>query len=237
MTGITVVYDATHDYIGSLPPGASYAGYTTGTDGIPWTDADWAKYPDAIRIDQSPSASEWDSKADVDDYENGAVTIDDLAPRAKERLASFKSNARPGQRMPVVYVSQSNLTGVANALKNGGVTGVGLWVANWNLTQVNATSEVLGGSGPYPIVGIQFHDAGSYDVSVFTTAWLTNRSGGNVAPKKPAAPVKASNQKGWEWCHKCQGLFYGPNETASKCPAGGAHDGTQSGVYTLADSS
>jgi len=43
------------------------------------------------------------------------------------------------------------------------------------------------------------------------------------------------DQKNWRWCHKCQGLFYGPNEAESHCPAGGTHDGSQSGDYEITD--
>src|SRR5215831_13627375 len=32
-----------------------------------------------------------------------------------------------------------------------------------------------------------------------------------------------SRQSEWRWCHKCQGLFYGPLVDGSWCPAGGAH--------------
>ncbi len=39
-------------------------------------------------------------------------------------------------------------------------------------------------------------------------------------------------QSNWRWCHKCQGLFFGPD--LGVCPAGGAHDIGQSLDY-LAD--
>lgn len=32
-----------------------------------------------------------------------------------------------------------------------------------------------------------------------------------------------STQGGWRWCSKCAVLFYGYNEPASVCPAGGTH--------------
>ena len=32
-----------------------------------------------------------------------------------------------------------------------------------------------------------------------------------------------SRQPGWRWCNKCQGLYYGPNVGAARCPAGDAH--------------
>lgn len=43
----------------------------------------------------------------------------------------------------------------------------------------------------------------------------------------------APGEKGWRWCKKCQGLFFGAG-SASKCPAdGGAHVKTGSGNYVL----
>jgi M6 family metalloprotease-like protein len=45
--------------------------------------------------------------------------------------------------------------------------------------------------------------------------------------------VAAPGQHGWRYCSKCQGLSYGPNQPASHCPAGGTHDGSQSGDYSL----
>jgi hypothetical protein len=43
-------------------------------------------------------------------------------------------------------------------------------------------------------------------------------------------------QKDWRWCSKCQALFFGGN-AGSRCPAGGAHDGSQSGNYNATSES
>ncbi|MBL8041002.1 MAG: matrilysin family metalloendoprotease [Chthonomonas sp.] len=40
------------------------------------------------------------------------------------------------------------------------------------------------------------------------------------------------SQSNWRWCNKCQGLFFGGNPNP-KCPAGGEHDKTGSGNYSL----
>jgi hypothetical protein len=43
-------------------------------------------------------------------------------------------------------------------------------------------------------------------------------------------------QPDWRWCHRCQGLFYGPSIHGSRCPAGGAHaapDQSGSANYVL----
>ncbi len=49
-----------------------------------------------------------------------------------------------------------------------------------------------------------------------------------------------SGQSDWQWCNKCQGLFYAGNweyigvPELGVCPAGGAHSNTGSGNYVLA---
>ena len=174
MTATALVYDAIRVNAASLPPGHA-AGYATGTGIVPWGAAEWAAHPGAVRIDQDAAAS--DHTADVLDVESGAATIADCAPWAKAALASYRAGTRPGQRSPAVYMSESAVTPVVNALIAGGVTGVGLWVANWNLDQAGAESAVTAGRGPFPVIGVQFRDAGSYDVSVFSTAWLDAISG------------------------------------------------------------
>ena len=42
----------------------------------------------------------------------------------------------------------------------------------------------------------------------------------------------AYGQDGWRWCKKCQALFFGGHQHGV-CPAGGAHDPSASGGYTL----
>jgi len=216
MSGIVVVCDATHANIASLPPGP-VAGYVTGSGDVPWTQADWEGHPGAIRIDQSPASSVWDATADVDDYETAAVGLSELAPRAKLRKAAFQAGTRPGQRSPLVYASASNISAVANALVNGGVSsGVGLWVANWNVTEPQAIAEVMAASGPFPIRGFQFHNAGAFDMSVFDAGWV------NTVSAAPIAPVAHSGvQDGFRFCSTCSSLVHdtGP----SVCPAGGTH--------------
>lgn len=45
----------------------------------------------------------------------------------------------------------------------------------------------------------------------------------------PAAAVTV--QESWNYCTKCGGLFFGPNEATSSCPAGGTHH--KGGVYFM----
>jgi hypothetical protein len=43
-------------------------------------------------------------------------------------------------------------------------------------------------------------------------------------------------QENWNFCNKCQGLFFAGNNTLGVCPKGGQHDNTGSGDYVLATS-
>lgn len=185
--GLSIVWDCTGSNLPAVerirPANVIMAGYGTGTSGVAWSNEQRASFPDAIVIDQSPQASIWDASADVDDYERGAVTLAELPQRARARIESFKMGSRVGQRMPLVYVSENNVHDVANSLVSGGVTsGVGLWIADWSLGEATAIADVLNASGPFPIHGFQFANAGLYDISVFSTAWLNTRSTHPVAP-------------------------------------------------------
>src|SRR5208337_2626423 len=100
-------------------------------------------------------------------------------------LASRASQARPGQRSPAVYMSQSRVTEVVNALIAGGISsGAGLWIAHFGLTQAQATAMVMTASGPFPVIAVQFRNAPAFDVSVFSSDWLA--TGGQQPPTVPA---------------------------------------------------
>jgi len=183
MTIATVtVCDAIHANISHLPHGMA-AGYTTGHGPVPWTAADWKAHPGAVRICQDPGAT--DETADVLDVEQGAATTGVAARWAEAAAANHAAGKRPGQRHPAIYMSLSMVTPVANALVHGGIhEGVSLWVANWNLTEAEATALVQHAGGPFPIVGVQHRSAGFYDVSVFSRPWLAAVSGDPVTPPK-----------------------------------------------------
>ena len=125
-----------------------------------------------MRINQDPVAS--DPTADVLDIEAGATTPASASGWVRRALASHTSQARPGQRSPAVYMSQSRVTHeVVNALTAGGISsGAGLWIAHFGLTQAQATQMVLTASGAFPVIGVQFRNAPAFDVSVFSSDWL-----------------------------------------------------------------
>lgn len=165
------VCDATHDNVSHLPAGQA-AGYTTGSGThIRWTDADWAKHPGAVRICQDPAAS--DETADILDIEQGAATTAVAARWAQHAAANWAAGKRPGQRHPAIYMSLSAVTPVVNALIAGGITqGPRLWIAHWGITAEQAATVIHLASGPFPVIGVQYRNAGTYDVSVFSKAWL-----------------------------------------------------------------
>lgn len=198
MTTTTLVFDATHDNIGHLPKGLA-AGYTTGAGThIRWTEQDWKAHPGAVRIDQDHTAS--DPTADVLDVEQGAATIADIPGWVLRAAVDYNTSRRPGQRRPAIYCSRSSVTPVVNALTGCGIKhGVGLWVADWNNDQHAATTEVQAAAGPFPVIGRQFRNAGAFDVSVFSTAWLEEVSAVTAPAKPPVPPGQWSNPDFWTW--------------------------------------
>ena len=171
---VVVGHDSIHVNVSRLPPGPC-AGYTTGTPDIRWTAADWAARPGAVRICQDSAAS--DHTADVLDVERYAATNSEAAGWYKAAEKAYLAGQRPGQRSPAVYTSASNVTPLVNALIAGGVkSGPGLWVANWNLTQVQAYADVINAAGPFPIVAVQWASGQWYDTDVFSGSWLARVS-------------------------------------------------------------
>src|SRR6266571_1509911 len=186
---VVVGRDGIHANIGHLPPGQC-AGYTTGSADIRWTSADWKAHPGAVRICQDSAAS--DHTADCLDVERYAATNSGAAGWFKAAEKAYLAGQRPGQRSPAVYTSASNVTPLVNALIAGGVTsGCGLWVANWNLTQVQAYADVVNAAGPYPIVGVQWASGQYYDTDVFSGSWLARVSAG-----APGAPYRHLTRAG-----------------------------------------
>jgi hypothetical protein len=199
MGTVIVCYDATRGNISHLPKGQA-AGYATGSGTVPWTAADWAQHPGAVRIDQDPAAS--DPTADVLDVEAGAAGPPVAAGWAKRALVDYLTAKRPGQRRPAIYMSRSQVTAVCNALTAGGVkSGVGLWIADWSRTQAQAAAEVSAASGPYPVIGVQYSNAGLYDISVFSAAWLKEVSVAQQPEpvKPPVPPGQWNDPNAWEW--------------------------------------
>lgn len=224
------VYDCTAANLGSfpIPPDAVMAGYITGSGDVPWTPAQFSRYPNAIRIDQSPVNTPADVTADVYDLEFRAGTLTGLPEWVHGAWSSWTTGRRPGQRKPTVYCGYSSRTAVANALNAAGITmGVNLWVALETSVNV-AMGMVLNGGGPFPIVGVQYQYTPNFDVSVFSATWINDQA---KAPQKTQTPP--NTQQGWGICGKCTSLFYMPLTNLSACAASGHHEATSSHNYVL----
>ena len=227
---LTTVYDCIGANVATVkpPPGVLMAGYATGSAGVPWTDAQFAAHPGAVRFDQSPVDTPADETADVLDVELQAATIADIPAWVHGAWQSYQAGRRPGQRKPTMYVEESELTPAANALNAAGITsGVNIWLTA-PMPEHAAIELVTNAGGPFPIIGVQYGFGNDHDVSIVSTAWLNDVS----KPPKSSGPA-AGTQTGWAFCHKCQGLFWRAGEAQSVCPRGSTHDGTGSHTYTL----
>ena len=106
-------YDAIHNNIGSIPGTADYvAGYVSGTPDIVWDQADYNRFPHAVKeyIDQG-YGTPWRNPT-VIDVENGAFTVADV-PGLVNKYPQVK-----------VYCTTSSLPGL-NRVYHGNV-----WVAD-----------------------------------------------------------------------------------------------------------
>jgi hypothetical protein len=152
-----VMTDATHADVMSIPANAPLvAGYVTGSSGIRWTTADWARFSEGkVRIDQSPELAAFAAgEADVADVETGAGTIAQAVTGAL---------ARKGRGwLSWIYVSQGSLAAVKAAVKAAGLAGhVQYWIADWSLDEAGAAAA-LGGD----VVAIQWASPSSNPATV-----------------------------------------------------------------------
>ena len=73
------------------------------------------------------------------------------------------------------------------------------------------------------------------DAAADTTANTTDVRA--ATPNTADAPgnrvASATNQGGWRWCLKCEGLWYWARQTGGVCPAGGNHSSYGSMDYVL----
>jgi hypothetical protein len=191
--------------------------YVTGTADIIATQSMRSAWPGAILINQS--GTDQNVIADMYDVETGALTpaqIPALIQSARQNRLDGN-----GRRNPGVYVNESNKTAVVNELVAAKLTNVPLWVADYSLTVDEAITLLQGSSGPYPIVGYQYHNAGVYDDDVWLASWVYGVSTIGI-------------QYDWAWCRLCKGMFYLPDVKMSRCPTGGLHDGSTSYNYGVA---
>lgn len=175
---ITVAgYDVTAKNYAHRPSGGQAALYVTGTPDIKATPAMLKANPTAVTINQSGG----DIIADAYDVETGAITPAQLPALIKD--AQIVWHGTIGRRHPVAYVNQSNKTAVVNALVAAKLTNVGLWIADYSLTEAAAISLLQSSGGPYPVIGYQYNDTGLYDKNVWLESWVNTVSESQVTPE------------------------------------------------------
>lgn len=166
MTATLIMIDGIATSVVNIPASAAkVAGYVTGGGDIEWTTADWDRFKGVkVTIDQSPQGQSFAlGKADVLDVETGAATIADAVSGIPER--------QKAGRYSTVYVDQGNLQALKDALsgdKSVKLNQVGYWVANWDLSQAEATAQ-LGNE----IVAIQFASPASNPDTILPGSSLT----------------------------------------------------------------
>lgn len=140
---ITLMIDAIHANVASIPASTpKVAGYTTGKgSAIPWTAADWGRFPHAghVRIDQDALASD-PLGSDVLDVESGAATPAEVPAWVRTRIAH-------GITWSTIYGTDAALAQVWGALEAAGPHGwffghVDVWLADWNLSEAQASALV-----------------------------------------------------------------------------------------------
>jgi hypothetical protein len=192
----TYGYDITAENYAGRPAYGQICMYLTGSDGIAATAAMRAAHPAAVLIDQANESQANDYTADVFDCENGAITPEELPGVLHDAMDDYDAGARPGQRMPAVYVDAANAADVA-AL--GLPAGTGLFVAHWGVGQAAAAAMIGTRIGGREVIGCQYASMPKYDLDVMSAEWL---AGVSVKPKvvKATVPPGQWNDPGkWTW--------------------------------------
>jgi hypothetical protein len=164
-TGAAVVtmFDTIHEFASIIPADApKVAGYVTGSPGVRWTAEDWVRFSGVkVGINQMPGSDPL--LGDVFDVEPGAWTPAKAVQASRERWARGLD--------VTLYCSQTDATELVNACMEAGVTSGNLWVANWFLSEAEATDMVVHRHRPWPIQAVQWAGEAPYSLSVTAPGW------------------------------------------------------------------
>lgn len=139
---------------------ACVIGYDTGSGTVPWTQTEWNRFTNAIKLHITQIDGVNDVQSDIVDIEPQAATIDQAVTWCKERIAAKK--------IPTCYVDGSEVTPLVNALIAAGInSGVYLGVAHPGISLADAQAILDNPGGPFPIAYIQY-------------AWPDLKLGGNL---------------------------------------------------------
>jgi hypothetical protein len=190
--------------VSNLPGGlVFYAGYVTGIYNN--YNAIVAAFPGKKYAGISTTVA----PTDVYDIEPGGGTTADAG-------AFYDQSTHPNLGLPAFYASAGDVQSVIDALTAAGKTRASyyIWSAHWIGEHICAPS-VCG----YPQADGTQYASNGYDSDAFYSYMFKG-----ATPVPPTPPIPTA-QPLWAWCSKCQGLYYHPGESASKCPDGGTHSG------------
>lgn len=224
-----IMIDTTHANVSHIPAATKkIAGYDTGSPDIDWTADDWARFPDAghVVIDQSAGLAQYAiGKANVADVETGAGTIPEFVKGTQDRISRGQDGWIYGAQATVVYTA-GQLTRAGVDLRR-----VGAWIADWNLSEAEA-SALLGTSiGGIRVVAVQWASPTSNPATVVPGGSQTLREAnvdlsvaeaGWFPPERPPAAVvtvqdaKAAITEIWKALDGLEGEFTVLEEFASQ---------------------
>lgn len=185
----TLLVDAIGANSGHIPVTAPKVGaYTTG-NGIMWDAGQIDRFKGhsgLVLIDQAANDG-LAGGANVKDSETGAATIAEVVATAK----------RFGPKAFSTYIQKSNIDACRSALADEHLEGMTYWMADWNLTQAQATELLVG-----DIMAVQFASPSSNPNTILPGTNLTlreanvdlsiTRDAWHAAPaRKPSGELRA----------------------------------------------
>lgn len=178
---MTAVYghDCTGAELFACPKDGQLAGYNTGSGDVPWSTAQFAEFPTAIRIGQDPDLTRLEYTSDLLDIENYAGTTLEAPGWLSNARTARQSGQRPGQRDPGFYISADNAGDLAQKLMSAGyMSGVPVVIAHWGISPQNAAGMLGQKIGPMVVVGVQYARQQNWDDDVWDGSWLAGGSTG-----------------------------------------------------------
>jgi len=202
----TYMADTTSGGVSHIPATMDYVGgYVSGSGGIEWTAADWARFPKArkFRIYQGNGPAPAIGDYDEIDVEKGAVTPAEAAQLVKARVLG-------GITWTGIYADDSYAAETAKAIQ---ALGENIWnghvvlrLADWSLSAAQATAKIGTHIHGMSCVGVQFASPSSnphtvipgttvtlsqanVDLSIVDATWIPSKGwGANITAPAVTPP-------------------------------------------------
>jgi hypothetical protein len=158
------LYDSTNP--ADIPTSAAMVGGYVSPSRFAWNAAGWARFPNAVKVAITPSASHYGLGVHVLDVETGDAT--------PGQVPGWVTSSRNAGQPPTVYMNVATWPAVIRACTSAGVPMPEFWVAAWNGVQ-NLPSITVDGV-TYTAIAHQYADpnsgsGGHYDLSIAADHW------------------------------------------------------------------